>query len=87
MSEKTLAELVEMRLEIDAWRAYKHEQKPWIAMFDARIARSEAAERFAEFAAIHHETGATEDVCEAAERLLREYMAAREAVRKMEEGT
>ena len=87
MSEKTLTELVETRLEIDAWRAYKHEQRPWIAMFDARIRRAEAAERFADFAAIHHETGATEEVYEVAERLLREYVAAREAVRKMEEAT
>lgn len=56
-------------------------------VLDARIRKAEAAERFAEFAAIHHETGATEDVYEAAERLLREYKAAREAVRKLEEQT
>ena len=87
MSEKTLAELVEVRLEIDAWRAYRHEQQPWIAMFDARIRRAEAAERFAEFAAIHHQNGATEDVYDNAERLLSEYKAAREAVRKLEKRT
>ena len=75
MSEKTLMELVETR------------QKVWIAMFDARIRSAEAAEAFAEFAAIHHENGATEDVYEAAERLLHEYAAAREAVRKLEAGT
>lgn len=53
-------------------------------LLDARIRRAEAAERFAEFAAMHHQTGATEDVYEAAERLLSEYVAAREAVRKLE---
>ena len=56
-------------------------------VLDARARRAEAAERFADFAAIHHETGATEDVYETAERLLREYKAAREAVRKLEQQT
>ena len=56
-------------------------------VLDARARRAEAAERFADFAAIHHETGATEDVYDNAERLLSEYMAAREAARKLEEGT
>lgn len=56
-------------------------------VLDARARRAEAAERFADFAAIHHETGATEDVYENAERLLREYVAAREAVCKLEEQT
>ena len=75
MTEKTLTELIETRQEV------------WIAMLDARIRRAEAAERLAEFAAMHHQTGATEDVYEAAERLLSEYKAAREAVRKLEEQT
>ena len=56
-------------------------------LLDARIRRAEAAERFAEFAATHHNTDAGEEVYEAAERLLREYKAAREAVRKLEEAT
>jgi hypothetical protein len=98
MSEKTLAELVEIRREIDTWRAYKHEQQPWIAMFDARIRRAEAAERAIEAwlawsdssnvngkwdaFAIH-----VTDYVAAREAVWTDYMAAREAVRKMEEGT
>ena len=86
MSEKTLTELVETRLDIEGIRPQDREDGPWSRMFVARIRRAEAAEAFAEFAAIHHETGATEDVYEAAERLLSEYVAAREAVRKLEAG-
>lgn len=68
------------------WFKCNSEWNARIALRDARERKAEAAEAFAEFAAIHHETDATEDVYEAAERLLREYVAAREAVRKMEVG-
>jgi hypothetical protein len=86
MSEKTLTELVETRLEIDAWRAYRHEQRPWIAMFDARIRRAEAAEAYAAWVVDVPPQATTLDIYATGERLLREYVAAREAVCKMEAG-
>ena len=86
MSEKTLAELVEMRIEIDAWRAYKHEQQPWIAMFDARIRRAEAAEALAEsYTAWIYSCNL--DLWDELATNVKKYEAAREAVRKLEEGT
>ena len=86
MSEKTLAELVEMRIEIDAWRAYKHEQQPWIAMFDACIRRAEAAEALAEaYTAWIYSCDL--DLWDDLATNVKKYEAAREAVRKLEEGT
>ena len=85
MSEKTLAELVEMRIEIDAWRAYKHEQQPWIAMFDACIRRAEAAEALAEaYTAWIYSCDL--DLWDELATNVKKYEAAREAVRKLEEG-
>ena len=84
MSEKTLDELAETRLEVDAWRAYKHEQQPWIAMFDARIRRAEAAEAYAAWVVDVPPQSTTLDIYLTGEQLLREYVAAREAVRKLE---
>ena len=86
MSEKTPTERAEAQAERSERLNSGREQNSWIALLDARARKAGAAEAFAEFAAIHHETGATEDVYEAAERLLREYVAAREAVRKLEAG-
>ena len=86
MSEKTLTELVETRLEIDAWRAYKHEQQPWIAMFDARIRRAEAAERVAE-AVERWRREAHAANWQAVVNCLHGYDVAKEAVRKLEEET
>lgn len=86
MSEKTPAERIETQAESSERPSGNREQNSWIALLDARVRRAEAAEAFAEFASIHHNTDAGEEVHEAAERLLREYVAAREAVRKMEEG-
>jgi hypothetical protein len=87
MSDKTLAELVEMRLEIDTWRAYKHEQQPWIAMFGARIRRAEAAERAIEAWLAWCDSGNVDGTWDAFVKAVAEYKTAREAVRKMEEGT
>ena len=87
MSEKTLTELVDMRLEIDAWRAYRHEQQPWIAMFDARIRRAEAAERAVEAWLAWCDSGNVDGTWDAFRSAVTEYKAAREAVRKMEEAT
>ena len=87
MSEKTLTELVETRLEIDAWRAYRHEQQPWIAMFDARIRRAEAAERAIEAWLAWCDSGNVDGTWDAFWSAMAEYKAAREAVRKMEERT
>jgi hypothetical protein len=87
MSEKTLVELVEMRIEIDAWRAYKHEQQPWIAMFDARVARAEAAERAIEAWLAWCDSGNANGTWDAFAKAVAEYKSAREAVRKMEDGT
>lgn len=85
MSETTLSELVESRLEIEAWRAYRHEQQPWIAMFDARIRMAEAAERVAEaFEAAYAIGGRSADDGVLA-AVYKQYAAAREAVRKLEE--
>lgn len=87
MSEKTLTELVETRLEIDAWRAYRHEQQPWIAMFDARIRRAEAAERAIEVWMAWGDSGNVDGTWDAFVKAVAEYNSAREAVRKMEDGT
>jgi hypothetical protein len=87
MSEKTLEELVEIRLEIDTWRAYKHEQQPWIAMFDARVRRAEAAERAIEVWMAWCDSGNANDTWDAFAKAVAEYKSAREAVRKMEDGT
>ena len=84
MSEKTLAELVEVRLEIDAWRAYRHEQQPWIAMFNARIRRAEAAERVAEAWFAWDEDYISSATWDAYAQALAAYKDAREAVRKLE---
>lgn len=84
MSEKSLAGLFD-DLRREALYTAKHYS--CVEMLDARLARAEAAERFAEFAATHHNTDAGEEVYEAAERLLHEYAAAREAVRKLEKQT
>ena len=87
MSEKTPTERAETQAEWSERPNSGRDQNSWIALLDARARKAGAAEAFADFAAIHHETDATEDVYENAERLLREYVAAREVVRKMEEGT
>jgi hypothetical protein len=87
MSEKTLMELVETRLEIDAWRAYRHEQQPWIAMFDARIRRAEAAEQAIEAWLAWCDSGNANGTWDAFAKAVAEYKSAREAVRKMEDGT
>jgi hypothetical protein len=87
MSEKTLAELVEIRLEIDTWRAYKHEQQPWIAMFNARIRRAEAAERAIEAWMAWCDSGNANGTWNAFASHVTEYKSAKEAVRKLEEGT
>jgi hypothetical protein len=87
MSEKTLTELVETRLEIDTWRAYKHEQQPWIAMFDARVRRAEAAERAIEVWMAWCDSGNANGTWDAFAKAVAEYKSAREAVRKMEDGT
>ena len=87
MSEKTLMELVETRLEIDAWRAYRHEQQPWIAMFDARIRRAEAAEQAIEAWLAWCDGGNVDGTWDAFAKAVAEYKSAREAVRKLEEET
>jgi hypothetical protein len=87
MSEKTLEELVDIRLEIDTWRAYKHEQQPWIAMFDARVRRAEAAERAIEAWLAWCDSGNANGTWDAFAKAVAEYKSAREAVRKMEDGT
>ena len=87
MSEKTLEELVDIRLEIDTWRAYKHEQQPWIAMFDARVRRAEAAERAIEVWMAWCDSGNANGTWDAFAKAVAEYKSAREAVRKMEDGT
>ena len=87
MSEKTLTELVETRLEIDAWRAYRHEQQPWIAMFDARIRRAEAAERAIEAWLAWCDSGNVDGTWDVFKSHVAEYKSAREAVCKLERGT
>ena len=87
MSEKTLTELIETRLEIDAWRAYRHEQQPWIAKLDARIRRAEAAERAIEAWLAWCDSGNANGTWDAFAKAVAEYNSAREAVRKMEDGT
>lgn len=73
MSEKTLMELFETRQEV------------WIAMLDARIRRAEAAEVYLEWLLDTPTSSALEDY-QSGLRLRREYVAAREAVRKLEVG-
>lgn len=87
MIEKTLTELVETRLEIDAWRAYRHEQQPWIAMFNARIRMAEAAERAIEVWLAWCDSGNVDGTWDVFESHVAEYKSAREAVRKLEEAT
>lgn len=87
MSEKTLEELVEIRLEIDTWRAYKYEQQPWIAMFNARIRRADAAERAIEAWMAWCDGGNVDGTWDVFKSHVAEYKSAREAVRKLEEGT
>ena len=84
MNEKTLTELVETRLEIDAWRAYRHEQQPWIAMFDARIRRAEAAERAIEAWLAWCDSDDRDGTWDVFKSHVAEYKSAREAVRKLE---
>ena len=84
MNEKTLTELVETRLEIDAWRAYRPEQQPWIAMFDARIRRAEAAERAIEAWLAWCDSDGTDGTWDVFKSHVAEYKSAREAVRKLE---
>jgi len=75
MSEKTLMALVETRQEV------------WIAMLDARIRRAEAAEAYAAWVVDVPPQATTLDIYATGEGLLREYKAAREAVRKLKEQT
>jgi len=76
VSEKTLMELVETRQEV------------WIAMLDARIRRAEAAEAYANWIIDDADPMSTTlEKYREGERLCRAYVAAREAVRKLEEGT
>lgn len=86
MSEKTLSELVETRLEMEDWRAYRHEQQPWIALFDARIRRAETAERVAN-AVERWRREAHAANWQTVVNCLHGYDLAKEAVRKLEEGT
>ena len=56
-------------------------------LLDARIRRAEAAEAYAAWAVDVPPQATTLDIYATGERLLSEYKAAREAVRKMEEQT
>ena len=86
MSEKTLSELVEARLEMEGWRAYRHEQQPWIAMFDARIAQAEAAERAVQALVVWMHDSTTKN-WEPVMDALQEHADQGRVVRKLEEGT
>ena len=87
MSEKTLTELVETRLDIERIRLQDRKDGPWSRMFDARIRRAEAAEAYAAWVVDVPPQATTLDIYATGERLLSEYVAAREAVRKLEEQT
>lgn len=87
MSEKTLMELVETRLDIEGIRLQDREDGPWSRMFDGRIRRAEAAERVAEAWLAWCDNGNVEGTWDAFRIAVAEYKAAREAVRKLEAGT
>lgn len=84
MSEKTLTELIDTRLDIEGIRLQDREDGPWSRMFDARIRRAEAAEAYAAWVVDVPSQATTLDTYATGERLLSEYKVAREAVRKME---
>lgn len=86
MSEKTLTELVETRLDIEDIRPQDREDGPWSRLFDARIRRAEAAEAYAAWVVDVPPQATTLDIYATGEQLLSEYNAAREAVCKLEAG-
>ena len=87
MSEKAQAERVETQAEWSERPNGNREQSSWIALLDARARRAEAAEAYAAWVVDVPPQATTLDIYTLGERLLSEYKAAREAVRKMEEQT
>ena len=84
MSEKTLTELIETRIDMEGWHVPRQGQRPFTAMFDARIRRAEAAERVAEAWLAWCDNCIVEGTWDAFKSAVAEYKAAREAVRKLE---
>ena len=87
MSEKTPAKRVETQAEWSELPNGNREQSSWIALLDARARRAEAAEAYAAWVVDVPPQATTLDIYATGERLLSEYKAAREAVRKLEEQT
>lgn len=87
MSEKAQTERVETQAEWIERPNGNRDQSSWIALLDARARRAEAAEAYAAWVVDVPPQATTLDIYATGERLLSEYKAAREAVRKMEAGT
>jgi hypothetical protein len=83
VSEKTLTELIETRLDIEGIRLQDREDGPWSRMLVARIRRAEAAEAYLAWILNTSTSSALEDH-KIGLRLQREHSAACEAVRKLE---
>ena len=86
MSEKTPTERAETQAEWSERLNDNRDQNSWIALLDARARRAQAAEAYAAWVVDVPPQSTTLDIYLTGERLLREYVAAREAVRKMEAG-
>jgi hypothetical protein len=87
MSEKTPTERVETQAELIERLRGNREHQPWIAKFDARIRRAEAAERAIEAWLAWCDSGNVDGTWDAFAKAVAEYKLDKEAVRKMEEGT
>jgi hypothetical protein len=86
MSEKTPTERVETQAESSERLSGNRERNPWIALLDARARRAEAAEELAEAYTAWRYSCDLDVWCGLAPKI-KKYEAAREAVRKLEEGT
>jgi len=82
VSEKSIAELIGSLRRQSPGTA---EHYACVAVLDARIARAEAAEAYAAWVVDVPPQATTLDIYATGEGLLREYKAAREAVRKLED--
>lgn len=84
MSEKTLSQLIGTQIDMEGWHVPRQGQRPFTAMFYARIEQAEAAKAYAAWVVDVPPQATTLDIYATGEGLLREYAAAREAVRKLE---
>lgn len=84
MSEKSIAELIESLRQQSPGTA---EHYACVAVLDARIRRAEAAERAMEAWMAWCDGGNVDGTWDAFASHVTEYKSAREAVRKLEEGT